>query len=155
MLRATLAAFVVATIGWASGVIAEGPGTNVHWQKDLKSAHRLAVSQGKPILLVFGAEWCTFCHKLERNVIDQPKTAAYINANFVAVHLDADHEKRVCEILEIDALPCTVVLSPNADLLGRYEGYAEVKAYTANLEKSVQAHRELKAAAASAKTVTR
>jgi thioredoxin-related protein len=134
---------------------AEGPGTNVRWQKDLKSAHKLAVSQGKPILIVFGAEWCTYCHKLEKNVIDQPETAAYINANFVAVHLDADREKRIVEILEVDSLPCTVVLSPNADLLGRYTGYADARKFNANLAKSQQAFQELQTAAASGGAVTR
>lgn len=147
MLRTTLLSGLSMLL--LSGLLAaEGPGKNVHWQKDLKTAHKLALSQGKPILLVFGAEWCTYCHKLEKNVIDQPETAAYINANFIPVHLDADHEKRVVEILEVGSLPCTVVLSPNADLLGRFEGYAEGKKYTANLEKSVAAHRELQATAA-------
>ncbi|MFV0442481.1 MAG: thioredoxin family protein [Planctomycetaceae bacterium] len=134
---------------------AGGPGKNVRWQKDLKTAHKVAQSEGKPILLVFGADWCTYCHKLEKNVLDQPATAAYINANFVAVHLDADHDKRVTEILEVESLPCTVVLSPNADLLGRFEGYAEATKYTANLEKSVRAHQELRAAKSTGTTVTR
>jgi uncharacterized protein YyaL (SSP411 family) len=148
MLRVVLAVCVSIILLNSGSLSAEGPGKNVHWQKDLKSAHKVALAEGKPILLVFGAEWCTYCHKLEQNVIDQPATAAYINANFVAVHLDADHEKRVTDILEVESLPCTVVLSPNADLLGRFEGYAEAAKYTANLEKSVQAHRKLQAAAA-------
>jgi thioredoxin-related protein len=155
MVRLSLLSGLVAVLLLAEVSFAEGPGKNVHWQKDLKSAHKLAVAQGKPILLVFGAEWCTYCHKLEKNVIDQPETAAYINANFIPVHLDADHEKRIVEILEVDSLPCTVVLSPNADLLGKYDGYAEAKKYNANLAKSQQAFRELQTAAASGGTVTR
>lgn len=143
---------VAVLLGSAS---AEGPGKHVQWQKDLKTAHKLAVAKGKPILLVFGAEWCTYCHKLEQNVIDQPETAAYINANFIPVHLDADHEKRVVEILEIDSLPCTVVLSPGADLLGKYPGYADTKKYTANLAKSQQAFQALQTAAAPGGAVTR
>jgi thioredoxin-related protein len=133
----------------------EGPGKHVHWQRDLKAAHKLALAQGKPILLVFGAEWCTYCHKLEKNVIDQPETAAYINANFIPVHLDADKEKKIVEILEVDSLPCTVVLSPAADLLGKFPGYADAKKYTANLAKSQQAFRELQTAAAAGGAVTR
>lgn len=154
MLRCTLAACLSIAFLHTGSLSAEGPGKNVHWQKDLKSAHKVALAEGKPILLVFGAEWCTYCHKLEKNVIDQPATAAYINANFVAVHLDADREKRVTDILEVDSLPCTVVLSPNADLLGRYEGYAEAAKYTANLEKSVQAHRKLQSVANGAAATT-
>ena len=154
-MRAMLAATLVLGLSWNAVATAGGPGKNVRWQKDLKSAHKVAQAEGKPILLVFGAEWCTYCHKLEKNVLDQPATAEYINANFVPVHLDADHDKRVAEILEVDSLPCTVVLSPGADLLGRYEGYAESAKYTANLEKSIRSHRELQSAQAGKATVTR
>ena len=134
---------------------AADPGPGVHWQRDLKSAHKLALAQGKPILIVFGADWCTYCHKLERNVINQPETAAYINANFVAVHLDADHDKKVAEILEVDSLPCTVVLSPNAELLGKFKGYAEAPKYTANLNHAQQVYRELQTAKAPGGAITR
>lgn len=127
----------------------------VQWQKDLKTAHKLAVARNKPILIVFGAEWCTYCHKLERNVINQPEMAAYINEHFVAVHLDADHDKKVAEILDVDSLPCTVVLSPNADVLGKFKGYADARKYSANLTKAEEAYRELQTAAAEGRAVTR
>lgn len=140
---------------WGAGIVAADPVAGVQWQKDLKTAHRLAVAQNKPILIVFGAEWCTFCHKLERNVINQPEMAAYINANFVAVHLDADKDRKAAELLEVDSLPCTVVLSPNADLLGKYTGYAEATRYAAQLAKARQAYRELQTAQAPGGTVTR
>lgn len=155
MQRCSLAATWLTLVCLATVAAAGGPGKLVHWQPDLKSAHKLAVAQGKPILLVFGAEWCTYCHKLEEKVIDQPEMAAYINANFVPVHLDADKEKRIVEILDIDSLPCTVVLSPGADLLGKFPGYADAKKYTANLTKSQQAFRELQTAAAPGGAVTR
>jgi len=129
---------------------AADPASGVQWQKDLKTAHKLAQTHGKPILIVFGAEWCTYCHKLERNVINQPEMARYINANFVAVHLDADHDKKVAEILEVDSLPCTVVLSPNAELLGKFKGYAEAPKYSANLARAQQVYKELQTAAAAA-----
>jgi thioredoxin-related protein len=140
-----LAAGVIGLWGTWS-VCADPAPAGVVWQKDLKTAHRLAVAQNKPILIVFGAEWCTFCHKLERNVINQPEMAAYINANFVAVHLDADKDRKAAELLEVDSLPCTVVLSPNADLLGKYKGYAESSKYAAQLAKAKQAYRELQTA---------
>lgn len=155
MSRLKLVPGLLVILALAAPATAEGPGKNVRWQKDLKSAHKVAVAEGKPILIVFGAEWCTYCHKLEKQVIDQPETAAYINENFVAVHLDADHEKKVVDILEVDSLPCTVVLSPNADLLGRFEGYADARKYTANLAKSERAFREMQTAARVGDTVTR
>jgi uncharacterized protein YyaL (SSP411 family) len=140
---------------WAAVIIGADPAAGVHWQKDLKTAHRLATAQNKPILIVFGAEWCTFCHKLERNVINQPEMAAYINAHFVAVHLDADKDRKVADLLEVDSLPCTVVLSPNADLLGKFKGYFDTAKYTAHLAKAQEAYRELQTAQTPAGAITR
>lgn len=152
-IRMTSVGLLLTVVSVAVAVEPHAP--NVQWQKDLKSAHKLAVAQNKPILLVFGAEWCTYCHKLERNVLNQPDTAKFINTNFVAVHLDADKETKVMELLEVQSLPCTVVLSPNADLLGKFNGYQDTSKYTQNLTQAQTAYRKLQTAAAAGSTVTR
>lgn len=105
----------------------------VRWHQDLRSAHKQAVAEGKPIMIVFGAEWCGFCKKLEKQTLNTPEMTRYINENFVAVHLDLDKEQKIGEILEVKALPCTIVLSPDADLLGRINGYQTVDPYQKNL----------------------
>lgn len=119
-----------------SHVATEAP--NIHWHGDLKTAHKQAVSEGKPILVVFGAEWCGFCKKLERQTLNTPEMTQYINENFVPVHLDLDKEQKIGAILEVQALPCTVVLSPDADLLGKINGYQTAGPY----QKSLAAARE-------------
>ena len=85
--------------------------------------HRQAVSENKPMLLVFGADWCHFCKKLEKETLNSNEMAKYINSEFVPIHLDTDKDKKVAEILKVSSLPCSIVLSPNADLLGRIEGF--------------------------------
>ncbi|WP_437228327.1 thioredoxin family protein [Planctomicrobium sp. SH661] len=105
----------------------------VQWHSDLKSAHKQAVAEGKPIMIVFGAEWCGYCKKLEKQTINTPEMSRFINENFVPVHLDLDKEKKIGEILEVESLPCTIVLSPNADLLGRINGYHTPAPYQKNL----------------------
>lgn len=118
----------------------------VRWQPDIKSAHKIALAENKPILLVFGAEWCTYCHKLERETINTPGMAAYINENFVPVHLDADKEQRVTELLDVKSLPCTVVISPKAELLGKFTGYCDAAHYEEKLVKSQEVFRSVKTA---------
>lgn len=101
----------------------------VKWESDLFAAHKRAMKENKPMLLVFGAEWCGFCKKLENETLTHPELAKYVNESFVPVHLDADKEQKVTEILEVQALPCTVVLSPNADMLGRIDGFFDPGPY--------------------------
>lgn len=124
-----VAAMVGLSTAHAAPPAASGKTDGVKWESDLLAAHRKASAENKPLLLVFGAEWCGYCKKLEKESINTPEMAKFINREFVPVHLDADKEKRVTEILEIRGLPCTVVLSPNADLLGRIDGYHTPGAY--------------------------
>lgn len=116
-------------IGMLAGaglVMAGGPeNKSITWQPNLKQAHKVAREQNKPMLLVFGAEWCGYCKKLEKTTLENPQLAKYINTTFVSVHIDVDDEEKVAQILEVKSLPCTIILSPGADLLGRFEGYMQ------------------------------
>jgi len=117
---------------------AEAPPGGIHWQTDLRAAHRLSQQTNKPMLFVFGADWCTWCKKLEKSTLTDRELVAYINANFVPIHIDADRDPRVVEILEAEALPCAVVLSPNADLIGRIRGFKDAAGYRAALASTKQ-----------------
>lgn len=114
---------LLALVLCGTAALAAGPKNGLQWQPDIYQAHKLAVESGKPMLLVFGADWCVFCKKLEQTTLAEPEMVKYINANFVPVHVDVDKEKKVASILDVKSLPCTIVLSPDADLLGRIEGY--------------------------------
>ena len=133
------AVFFAAVAAALAGLRADEPG-QLKWQTNLNEAHRLSMESHKPMLLVFGAEWCHFCKKLERTTLTNEELARYIDANFIPVHIDADEQKRVAEILEVKSLPCTVVLSPEADLLTRFNGFKQASAFYDELVKAKQLH---------------
>ncbi|QDU36635.1 thiol:disulfide interchange protein precursor [Maioricimonas rarisocia] len=139
-----LAALLAVTllVGTAvSALSAAAPeGTGITWQTDLRKAHETAVRENKPMLIVFGADWCGYCKKLERETLANPQMVKYVNAEFVPVHLDADKDKEALDILEVRGLPCSVVLSPNADLLGRIEGYQKTAPYYSKLVSARRLH---------------
>ena len=99
----------------------------VSWQSDLKAAQKQSARTGRPMLIVFGADWCTHCGRFEEKTLNNPTMASYINREFIPVHLDFDKEQKTAEVLEVEALPCTVILSPEADLLGRVVGAKQPK----------------------------
>ena len=108
------------------------------WHDDLQKAHVVAKSTSKPMLIVFDASWCKYCKKLEKETLTNPQMDAYIRANFIPVHLDLDEEKAIGKILEVKSLPCTVVLSPNADLLGKVIGYKSAEDMKKQLDKALK-----------------
>ncbi|MBX3443172.1 MAG: thioredoxin family protein [Planctomyces sp.] len=125
---------------------------SVKWETDLQEAHKLSVESGKPMLLVFGADWCHYCKKLEQSTLTNTELAKYINANFIPVHIDADDEPKVTEILEVTGLPCSVVLSPNADLLGRINGYKQPSAFYGELVQARRRHAAVQTASSKIST---
>jgi len=122
----------------------------IRWQRDLRSAQRISQSTGRPILVVFGASWCTYCKKLEAETLGHPSLAEYINTAFVPVHLDFDRDRRAAQILEVKSLPACVVLSPDADLLGTVEGYVRPPEFTKTLHLALDYQQQLRAERADA-----
>jgi thiol-disulfide isomerase/thioredoxin len=100
------------------------PHSGINWQPDLQAAHRESLRLNRPVLIVFGAEWCHFCDKLEKESLGHPQVAQYINQSFIPVHLDFDQAQREARILDVKAIPCVVALTPQAELVGRLDGFA-------------------------------
>ncbi len=96
----------------------------IQWHRDLQAAHRESLRLNRPVLIVFGAEWCHFCTKLEKESLGHPQIAQYINQTFIPVHLDFDVAEREAKILDVKGIPCVVALTPQAELVGRLDGFA-------------------------------
>ena len=111
-----------------------------------RTAHAEAARTGKPLLLLFGAEWCVYCHKQTDETLADPAVAARVNADFVPVRLDFDADAKLAEVLEIKTLPQAVLLSPKADLLGRAAGFHNVEQFGGVLTGATGAFRRLNAA---------
>lgn len=127
----------------AAPPLTESTTKKIQWNGNLKTAHKLAIEQDKPLLIVFGASWCTWCHKLEREALSDKRITAVIERDFIPVHLDFDRDAKVAKILEVERLPCTVILSPQADLLLKHEGYAEYKEYQQALQTALDKRAEI------------
>ena len=117
-------------------LIADAPKPAVRWQQKLMQAHKVSVATNKPLMLVFTAEWCTHCRQLENETLSDAKMVKYVNDTFVPIHVDLDKNRRIAKILEVKSVPCTVVLSPEADLLGKLTGNVDSKTYFSTLSKA-------------------
>jgi thioredoxin-related protein len=147
MNRRSLALLVpVACLLITSISFAEPPKNGVHWQTDLLKAREMALKADKPLLVVFGAEWCTFCKKMERSTLSEKAMVQKINAEFIPVHLDFDRTRPIAKALKVKGIPSSIVLSTDADVLSRKDGFAKSKEYNLVLSKGLSAHKILRTA---------
>jgi len=93
----------------------------IEWNEWGAEAFAKARAEGKPVLLDIGAVWCHWCHVMDRESYEDPKTAEIINANFVAVKVDRDerpdvdtrYQSAVSAISGQGGWPLTAFLTPD------------------------------------------
>jgi thioredoxin-related protein len=123
----------------------------VKWHNDLRKAHEASVASNKPILIVFGAKWCGYCKVLEQKTLSDSRMVKYVNAEFTPLHLDFDKDRKIAKVLEVESVPCTVILSPQADLLGKVVGYVDTAKYQKTLDAARKLQKEIQQVSSPAK----
>ena len=103
-----------------------GQGAEIAWSKDLQKASLEAAKQRKPMLVMVGARWCGFCHKMLDQTFANPALVARINARFVPVLIDFDEQPALFEALHISSLPTVLVMTSDRHILGRQIGFQSV-----------------------------
>jgi protein disulfide-isomerase len=118
------------------------------WLTDLPKAEAQAKSQNKIVLMDFtGSDWCPWCIKFDKEVLNTPEFQEYAAKNVVLVLLDypratvqSDDLKKANAALkdqyQIEGFPTLVVLDKDGKEIGRQVGYSEggPKAFIAKLE---------------------
>lgn len=129
---------LVTTSAWA---LPTSP--KIKWHNNLRAAYKVARTNDKPLLIVFSASWCTYCHKLLRESLGEKKMVAFVEDQFVPLLLDFDKDAEIAKVLEVESLPCTIVLSPQADLLLQVNGFQKLTAYRQTLQTALDKREEL------------
>ena len=100
---------------------APGPSGGIQWETSLDAAMEHARQTDKPVLAFFRADWCGWCHRLDRTTFVDPAVEARAEG-FVAVRVDAEGSHRDVEAVEayqVHSVPTILFLSPNGRQLRR------------------------------------
>ena len=137
-----LAVGVILGCGCLTTLLARPP-AKIQWSYDIKAAYKVASKQKKPLLVVVGGPGCGYCKLMDQNTLSDPAMVDFVSKRFVAVHLDYERNRKECEILEVESLPTTIVLSTDADVLGEMVGYRDKAKFRTGLDEALKAEREL------------
>jgi thioredoxin-related protein len=93
----------------------------VKFYDDLAAAQREAAASGKPMLLVFAAQWCFHSRQLTTEVL--PDTSVrHLTDRFICVRIDVDHAPELCDEYRVRAYPTLIFTSPTGVVLQRLTG---------------------------------
>ncbi len=118
---------------WTAAAIVV-PAAAVPWSSDLGAAMQQAAEQGKLVLIEFtGSDWCSYCIKLNREVLSTPAFAEYIAPRFVPVQIDVpirhdfdrkllERNKELCRRYKVPGYPTLMVLTPQGQVVGGFRG---------------------------------
>lgn len=123
----------------------EHPRSKVKWERDLKEALGHAQKDGKLVLVHFGAEWCTWCRKMDADTFASDEVGALCAKSFVSVAVDVDKDKDLVAKYRIERVPTAAVLLPEGDLVEVLDGYvgaAEFKGWLAHAREDFARYRE-------------
>lgn len=131
----------------------------VEWTSDFDAATQKAAAEGKALLLDFtGSDWCGWCIRLRKDVMDKPEFEAYIADKFVPVEIDVprnpkfDQELRkrneaLCAKYSIQGFPTIMVLTTDGQVAGGFCGGRDsFEAVKPSLDTAVQNVAKLNAA---------
>ncbi len=97
--------------------------TAIAWHSDVETAWKATQEQGRPLLIFVTAKQCTHCVKMKQATYADPTVAAAVNRSFVPLVLDGGSNSPLLKELGVTAYPATFIISGDAVVLDRVNGY--------------------------------
>jgi thioredoxin 1 len=121
------------------------PPVAIRWEKNLDRALEKAKKSGKPVFVDFWAEWCGWCHRLDRTTYADPWVVRKAQ-DFVAVKVDTEGSRKELDAAlryQVTSLPTIVFLSPGGRQVFRLNGFQGPGQFPRTLEAALQVARRV------------
>lgn len=136
------------------------PAFAAEWLDNFDSAKAKAAAEQKLVLMDFtGSDWCGWCIKLRKEVLDKPEFEAYAKDKFVLMEVDCPRKKKLpakltaqnnalCQQYHVSGFPTLLAVTPEGKVVGGFGGYMKYDDIVRELDDAFKAEKALKEAEA-------
>src|SRR5262245_61477982 len=93
------------------------------WENWAPETFARAARERRYILVDGAAEWCHWCHVMDETTYRDAEIGSALRERFVAIRVDIDERPDIAERYGEWGWPATIILSPDAEELGKFRGY--------------------------------
>lgn len=131
----------------AMTLLLSGPATSagIKWERSFEEALKKAKAARKPILVDFWADWCGWCHRLDKTTYADPVVVRKAE-EFVAVKVNTEGNRRETEIAiryDVQSLPTILFLSPEGHQVHRLNGFQGPGQFPRTLDQALDIARRI------------
>lgn len=101
---------------------ADEPATIV-WRDDYAGAMHDARAANRLLWIQFTGPWCPNCTRMENDSFPHPAIVEHAQRSCVPLKLRSDLNEELVAAFNLTAIPATVVVAPNRDIIGFHQGY--------------------------------
>ena len=120
-----LGAWMITSPAGTSGSSGER-GVGGKWFQDINSGMDAGALHGRPILVLFTADWCPPCRVLKRDVLSDDDLKAYLAAEYVCVKIDLTDQggpnNQVAADFGVRSIPSLQAFDADGHQLGVFNG---------------------------------
>jgi YHS domain-containing protein len=101
---------------------ADEPATIV-WRDDYGRAMEDARAANRLLWIQFTGPWCPNCTRMENDSFPHPAIVEHAQRSYVPLKLRSDLNEQLVAAFNLTAIPATVVVAPNRDIIAFHQGY--------------------------------
>lgn len=107
---------------------------SITWYSNFDRARDEARKAGKPLMVDFYADWCTWCKELDTQVYTMPSVIDAAQ-DFVSVKVDSDRNPELSMKYRAESLPLIVFMDAEGRVLHRVEGFMDAPKFKAEMDR--------------------
>jgi thioredoxin-related protein len=119
-------------LGFAPRAFA-GDANKVTWHNDVTTAWKASQENRRPLLVFVTKDHCFYCVQMKQRTYSDAYVAGTISGSFVPLVLDGAGNSPLLKDLRVTSYPSTFVISPEAVILDRIDGFVPPDAFASRL----------------------